>query len=179
MRHFGRGTRNIIPGWSMHCTNECTIRLVRSLGSHFQPFSLHSFCDIAFFTLQLSSSTRKRFYPQQPSGLAVVTGVSPSPRYLPSFLSHVHRLRHSHFSAFHACRFSSDFACPRRTHQRRLQDDLGLQRKSQWSIIAHVTRSEANDLYDLAHVSWVGSVHYIGDPAQHFITAEDAECTCR
>ena len=37
-------------------------------------------------SLLLSSSTRRRFYPQRSCGQAVVTGVVPSPRYMPSFL---------------------------------------------------------------------------------------------
>ena len=39
------------------------------------------------YFILLSSSTRRRFYPQRPSGQAVVTGAVPSPpRYVPSFM---------------------------------------------------------------------------------------------
>ena len=46
----------------------------------------------------LSSSTRRRFYPQRSSGEAVVTGVVPSPRYVPSIFV-AHRVQHSHCSS--------------------------------------------------------------------------------
>ena len=56
-------------------------------------------------SLLLFSSTLRRFYPQRPSGQAVVTGVVPSsPRYVPSFLSRIE------FSNPTAHRFSSDVA---------------------------------------------------------------------
>ena len=42
-----------------------------------------------FPSLLLPGSTRRRFYPQRSSGQAVVTGVVPSPRYEPSFLSRI------------------------------------------------------------------------------------------
>ena len=49
---------------------------------------------VSFFFLNYrfysSSSTRKKLYRQRASGQAAVTGVFPSsPRYMPSFLSHV------------------------------------------------------------------------------------------
>ena len=46
----------------------------------------------------LSSSTRRRFHPQRSSGQAVVTGVVPSPRYVPSIFI-AHRVQHSHCSS--------------------------------------------------------------------------------
>ena len=50
-------------------------------------------------------------YPQRPSGLAVVTGVFPSPlRYLPSILSRKYRVQRAHLSAFYARGFASNFA---------------------------------------------------------------------
>ena len=43
-----------------------------------------------YSSLLLSSSTRRRFYPQRSSGQAVVTGIVPSPpRYVPSSLSRI------------------------------------------------------------------------------------------
>ena len=55
--------------------------------------------DTSFFfspSLLLSSSTRRRFYPQRPSGQAVDTGVVPfPPRYVPSIFI-AHRVQHSH-----------------------------------------------------------------------------------
>ena len=62
--------------------------------------------------LLLSSSTRKRFYPQPPSERAVVTGVFPSPRYMPSIISRIQYEGsvHSHFSSFYARRFPTKFA---------------------------------------------------------------------
>ena len=49
--------------------------------------SSRHFCHFFFVSLLLSSSTRRRFYPQRSCGQAVVTGVVPSPpRYVPSFL---------------------------------------------------------------------------------------------
>ena len=59
-------------------------------------------------SLLLSSSTRRRFYPQRSPGQAVVTGVVPSPpRYVPSFLSR------TGFSIPTARRFSSNVATSR------------------------------------------------------------------
>ena len=52
----------------------------------------------------LHSSSNRRLYPQRPSGQAVVTGVIPSPRYVPSFLSRIG------FSIPTARRLSSDVA---------------------------------------------------------------------
>ena len=50
-------------------------------------------------SLLLSSSTPRRFYPQRPSGQAVVTGSVPSsPRYVPSIFI-AHRVQHSHCSS--------------------------------------------------------------------------------
>ena len=51
-------------------------------------------------SLLLSSSTREKFYPQRPCGQAVVTGVCPSPRYMPSFLSRILRVQRSRFFVF-------------------------------------------------------------------------------
>ena len=48
--------------------------------------------------LSVSSSTRRRFYPQRSSGQAVVTGVVPSPRYVPLIFI-PHRVQHSHCSS--------------------------------------------------------------------------------
>ena len=49
-------------------------------------------------SLWLSSSTRRRFYPQRSSGQAVVTGVVPSPLCVPlNFIAH--RVQHSHCSS--------------------------------------------------------------------------------
>ena len=63
------------------------------------------FLFIFFPSLLHSSSTRRRFYPQRPSGQAVVTGVVPSPpRYAPSILSRIG------FSIPTARRFSSNVA---------------------------------------------------------------------
>ena len=63
--------------------------------------SVHSLGFFTYFflsSLLLSSSTRRRFYPQRSSGQAVVTGVVPSPRYVPSnFIAH--RVQHSHCSS--------------------------------------------------------------------------------
>ena len=47
-------------------------------------------------SLLLPSLTRRRFYPQQPSGQAVVTGVSPPVR---AFIFIAHRVQHSHSSS--------------------------------------------------------------------------------
>ena len=59
-------------------------------------------------SLLLSSSTRRRFYPQRSPGQAVVTGVVPSPpRYVPSSLTRIG------FSIPTAHRFSSNVANPR------------------------------------------------------------------
>ena len=58
---------------------------------------------ILLSSLALSSSTRRRLYPQRSSGQAVVTSVVPSPpRYVPSFLSRIG------FSTPSARRFSSN-----------------------------------------------------------------------
>ena len=45
------------------------------------------------YFILLSSSTRRRFYPQRSSGQAVVTGVVPSRRYVPSIFI-AHRVQH-------------------------------------------------------------------------------------
>ena len=47
-----------------------------------------------FLNLFLSSSTRGRFYALRSSGQAVVTGVVPSPRYVPLIFI-AHRVQHS------------------------------------------------------------------------------------
>ena len=60
-----------------------------------------------FLNLFLSSSTRGRFYALRSSGQAVVTGVVPSPRYVPLFLSRIG------FSIPPARRFSSNVASSR------------------------------------------------------------------
>ena len=74
--------------------------LVPSIVQH-----LFIYCIIFWSSLLLSSSTRRRFYPQRSSGQAVVTGVVPSsPRYVPSFLSRIG------FSIPTARRFSSNVA---------------------------------------------------------------------
>ena len=62
---------------------------------------LHFFCFLFCFpsAFLLSSSTRKRFYPQRSSGQAVVTGVVRSPpRYVPSIFI-AHRVQYSHCSS--------------------------------------------------------------------------------
>ena len=60
-------------------------------------------------SLSLSSSTRRRFYPQPSSGQAVVTGVVPfPPRYVPSMFI-AHSVQYSHT----ARRFSSNVAYSR------------------------------------------------------------------
>ena len=69
---------------------------------------MHEF--ILYHYFLLSSSTRMRFYPQGSSGQAVVTGVFPFSRPVRTFIFVAHRVQHSHFSAFHARRFSLDFA---------------------------------------------------------------------
>ena len=52
-----------------------------------------------FITKILSSSSRRRFYPQRAPGQAVVTGVVPSPpRYVPSIYI-AHSFQHSHCSS--------------------------------------------------------------------------------
>ena len=65
------------------------------------PFIYLLLRSISFFSssLQLSSSTRRRFYPRRPHGQAVVTGVVPSPpRYVPSIFI-AHRVQHSQCSS--------------------------------------------------------------------------------
>ena len=57
---------------------------------------LHDVVGAFFSSLLLSSSTRRRFYPQRSSGQAVATGAVPSPpRYVPLILV-AHRVQHSH-----------------------------------------------------------------------------------
>ena len=51
------------------------------------------FC--VFFTTLLSSSTRRRFYPQRSSGQAVVTGVVPAPPRVRAFIFIARRVQHS------------------------------------------------------------------------------------
>ena len=56
---------------------------------------------LCWSSLLLSSSTRKRFHPQRPSGQAVVTGVFPSsPRCLPSLRSRIVGLSSTTFQLF-------------------------------------------------------------------------------
>ena len=74
--------------------------MVDRLALHSGKFQLFVFC---WCPLLLSSSTRKRFCRQQKSGQTsrghVVAGVFPFPRYMPSILSRIGFVQHSHFSA--------------------------------------------------------------------------------
>ena len=63
----------------------------------FTDMCLHVFFCLFSITL-LSSSTRRRLYPQRSSGQAVVTGGVTSPRYVPSIFI-AHRVQDSHCSS--------------------------------------------------------------------------------